>query len=315
MITLTHVSVLAGMMFAAFAVLTVLVLAHPRRLGTAAFWALLAVSFLFGSWLSDLMNGVLVLLLALLAGFRLLGQSSPPTTSPQERLESAERRGDALFLPALIIPAVALIGVLVLEKTPLFGEEQPTIIALALGVVIALVAAMAWLRPRPMTPLQEGRRLMDAVGWAGILPQTLAALGAVFALAGLGDQVGALLTTYLPLDLRLVAVIAYCVGMAAFTFVMGNAFAAFPVMTAAVGLPIVILQFGGNPAVVCAIGMLAGFCGTLTTPMAANFNVVPAALLDLPDRDKPFNGVIRAQLPTAGMILLANIGLMYVLAF
>ena len=166
-----------------------------------------------------------------------------------------------------------------------------------------------------MTPLQEGRRLMDAVGWAGILPQTLAALGAVFALAGLGDQVGALLTTYLPLDLRLVAVIAYCVGMAAFTFVMGNAFAAFPVMTAAVGLPIVILQFGGNPAVVCAIGMLAGFCGTLTTPMAANFNVVPAALLDLPDRDKPFNGVIRAQLPTAGMILLANIGLMYVLAF
>ena len=152
MITLTHVYVLAGLMFAAFAVLTVLDRAHPRRLGTAAFWALLAVSFLFGSWLSDLMNGVLVLLLALLAGFRLLGQSSPPTTSPQERLESAERRGDALFLPALIIPAVALIGVLVLEKTPLFGEEQPTIIALALGVVIALVAAMAWLRPRPMTP-------------------------------------------------------------------------------------------------------------------------------------------------------------------
>ena len=146
MITLTHVYVLAGLMFAAFAVLTVLDRAHPRRLGTAAFWALLAVSFLFGSWLSDLMNGVLVLLLALLAGFRLLGQSSPPTTSPQERLESAERRGDALFLPALIIPAVALIGVLVLEKTPLFGEEQPTIIALALGVVIALVAAMGVVR-------------------------------------------------------------------------------------------------------------------------------------------------------------------------
>ena len=103
--------------------------------------------------------------------------------------------------------------------------------------------------------------------------------------------------------------------MALFTFIMGNAFAAFPVMTAAVGLPLVVMQFGGNPAIVCAIGMLAGFCGTLTTPMAANFNVVPAALLDLPDRDAPFNGVIRAQLPTAGILLLINIVLMYVMAF
>ena len=49
---------------------------------------------------------------------------------------------------------------------------------------------------------------------------------------------------------------------------------------------------GGNPAIVCAIGMLSGFCGTLMTPMAANFNIVPAALLELPDR----NGVIRAQI-------------------
>ena len=63
------------------------------------------------------------------------------------------------------------------------------------------------------------------------------------------------------------------------------------------------------------IGMLAGFCGTLMTPMAANFNVVPANLLELPDRNSPLNGVIRAQIPTALPLLLANIGLMYVLAF
>lgn len=320
MITLTHVYWLAGLMFAAFSVLTVMDRTHNRRWGTAAFWALLATSFLFGSWLSDLANGVLVLLMGVLAGLRLLGHGQGETTSLQERTESAERRGDWLFGPALIIPAMALLGVLVLEKIEvggwrLFGEEQPTIIALALGVVVALMVALAWLRPRPMVALQEGRRLMDQVGWAGILPQTLAALGAVFALAGLGDRVGEVLTQYLPLDIRLVAVVAYCVGMAAFTFIMGNAFAAFPVMTAAVGLPVVVLQFGGDPAIVCAIGMLAGFCGTLTTPMAANFNVVPAILLDLPDREKPFNGVIRAQLPTAGLMLLSNIALMYGLAF
>jgi uncharacterized membrane protein len=110
---------------------------------------------------------------------------------------------------------------------------------------------------------------------------------------------------------RVLAVAAYAVGIALFTAIMGNAYAAFPVMKAAVGLPLVVQKFGGDPAVVCAIGMLSGFCGTLVTPMAANFNAVPAALLELPDR----NGVIHVQAPTALVLLLGNIVLMYVLAF
>jgi len=320
MITLDWVYIFAGLTFASFSALTLSDRGHARRFGTAAFWGLLAVSFLFGSHLGDLGNGFLVLALAALAGFRLLGQSHPPTTDGAERAESAARYGNWLFVPALMIPAVAILGVLVLEKVslfgrPLFGAEQPTIIALGLAVALALAGAMVWLRPSLVAPLQEGRRLMDSVGWAGILPQALAALGAVFVIAGVGDRIGELFSTWLPLDHRLLAVIAYCVGMALFTFIMGNAFAAFPVMTAAVGLPIVVNQFGGDPAIVCAIGMLSGFCGTLTTPMAANFNVVPAALLDLPDREAPFNGVIRVQIPTAALILTINIALMYVLAF
>jgi uncharacterized membrane protein len=320
MITLQWLYIFAGLTFAAFSVLSIADPANPKRLGNTVFWGLLAVSFLFGSYLSDLANGLLVVALAVIAGFKLLGQGKPATTGAEDRQASAERRGDWLFVPALLIPIVALMGALVLDKTvifgvPLFGPEQPTLIALGLGVAAGLTLAMVWLKPPLLAPLQEGRRLMDAVGWAGVLPQMLASLGAVFVIAGVGDRIGELFTAYLPLDHRLLAVIAYCVGMAMFTFIMGNAFAAFPVMTAAVGLPIVVLQFGGNPAIVCAIGMLAGFCGTLTTPMAANFNVVPAALLDLPDREAPFNGVIRVQIPTAIMILIANIALMYFLAF
>jgi uncharacterized membrane protein len=152
---------------------------------------------------------------------------------------------------------------------------------------------------------------MDTVGWAALLPQMLAALGAVFALAGVGQVVGDLVTTWIPMDTRLAAVAVYCIGMAGFTMIMGNAFAAFPVLTAGVGLPILIHQFGGSPAVVCAIGMLSGFCGTLMTPLAANFNLVPPALLELPDR----YSVIKAQIPTAIPLLIANMVLMYVLAF
>ena len=47
------------------------------------------------------------------------------------------------------------------------------------------------------------------------------------------------------------------------------------------------------------------------TPMAANFNLVPAALLELKDQ----NAVIKAQIPTAIPLLLANIALIYFLAF
>ena len=318
MITLTHVYVVGGLFFAAVSLLSLGDGANPRRLRNALFWGLLALSFLAGQYLGDLGNGLLALGLVAVAAIG-LGQGKPPTTSAEERRASAERRGNLLFLPALIIPAAALLGTLAAKQTAwgaaFIDPAQATLVSLVLGVLIAVGVVMAWLRPPPLAPLQEGRRLIDAVGWAAILPQMLASLGAVFLTEGVGEQVGRLFGEYVPLDTRTLAVAAYCIGMALFTIVMGNAFAAFPVMTAAVGLPIVVQHFGGDPARVCAIGMLAGFCGTLMTPMAANFNVVPANLLELPDRNAALNGVIRAQIPTAIPLLLANIVLMRMLAF
>lgn len=318
MITLQHAYLVGGFFFAALAVLSVLDRANDKRLRNALFWGLLATSFWAGHVLCDLGNGVLALGLVAIATLG-LGQGKPPTTSAEERRASAERLGNLLFLPALIIPAAALGGTLIVQHTEwgpvLIQDQHKTLISLVLGVLIAVGVLMLWLRPPLLAPLQEGRRLMDSVGWAAILPQMLASLGAVFLAAGVGDQVGALFSEYIPLDTRTVAVAAYCIGMALFTVIMGNAFAAFPVMTAAVGLPFVVIALGGDPARVCAIGMLAGFCGTLMTPMAANFNVVPANLLELPDRKAALNGVIRAQIPTAIPLLIANIVLMRLLAF
>jgi len=316
MITLDYVYIVAGLAFAGFAILSAFDRANRKRFGNAGFWGLLAASFFFGSYLSDLENGILVLALVLIGGFGGLGLGKPQTTSPEERRESAARRGNGLFIPALIIPAVALLGTLFLKTAHLDGiqivdPKQVSLISLAFGIVLALVVAMLWLRPPLLAPLQEGRRLIDTIGWAAILPQMLASLGAVFTLADVGKQVGIIASDYIPLDQPFEAVIVFCLGMAAFTAIMGNAFAAFPVMTAAIGLPLIVVKFHGNPAIMGAIGMLSGFCGTLTTPMAANFNIVPAALLELPDK----NGVIKAQLPTAGLMLIANMILMYCLAF
>lgn len=320
MITMADIYIVVGLFFAAISILSALDATNARRAFNFLFWGLLAVSFLAGQYLGDLGNGVLALGLVVVATIG-LGQGKPKTTSPNERRESALKRGDLLFLPALIIPAVALGGTLIAKETnwgpTLIDPAQATLISLILGALIAVAVAMIWLRPPVIAPLQEARRLLDAVGWAAILPQMLASLGAVFLVAGVGQQVGALFSQYIPgLEAsRTLAVIAYCVGMALFTIIMGNAFAAFPVMTAAVGLPFVVVALGGDPARVCAIGMLAGFCGTLMTPMAANFNVVPANLLELPDRKAALNGVIRAQIPTAIPLLIANIVLMRLLAF
>ncbi len=319
MITLDQVYILVGLMFAAFAILTLRDPAHPTRIRSALFWSLLAGSMLFGSYLGGLGNGLLVVALVALGGLSKLGIGQPATTTQEERRDSAARRGNWLFLPALIVPVVAVGGTLAAKHTgwgeALLSSTQTTLIALALGCLIALIAAMTWLRPPATAPLHEGRRLIDSIGWAVLLPQMLAALGAIFLASNVGRVVGEVVTQAVPMSSPLVAVIAYCLGMALFTVIMGNAFAAFPVMTAAIGLPFVVHQFGGDPAIVCAVGMLAGFCGTLLTPMAANFNVVPANLLELPDRNAAFNGVIRAQAPTALILLVVNIVLMYALAF
>jgi uncharacterized membrane protein len=234
MITIQWLYVMAGLMFAAFALLSAMDRSNGKRLGNAAFWGLMALSLLGGDLIGDFGNGLLVLGLAGIAGFGFIGRSAPPTTSEEEREAFSGRLGNRLFLPALIIPATALFGTLLYNYTPLgesgvFEAKRETYILLGLGVLIAL------------------------------------------------------------------AVI----------------FAAFPVMAAAIGVPLLMQQYGGSPAVIGAIGMLAGFCGTLMTPMAANFNLVPAALLELKDR----NGVIKAQIGTALPLLVANILLIYFLAF
>ncbi|WP_338465664.1 DUF979 domain-containing protein [Novosphingobium sp. ZN18A2] len=310
MITLQWVYVLAGIAFAGFALLGL----FDRRLGmgASAFWALLAISMLAGDRLGDFGNGLLVLALVAIAALGGLKHRTLPVEDAEHRAQGAARYGNALFAIALVIPITALAGTLGFKYVPgLVEVKQVTLISLALGVVLALLIGHFVLRAPAMMPLNEGRRLMDQVGWAAILPQMLASLGAIFALAGVGDVVGRLIGEAAPGAGLFALVAIYAVGMAAFTMVMGNAFAAFPVMMAAVGLPLLIHGHHGNPAPIAAIGMLAGFCGTLMTPMAANFNLVPAALLELKDR----NGVIRAQVPTAIPLLGVNVFLIWWLAF
>ena len=316
MIKLSFIYVLMGLLMGGVALLNAVDATNPRRINNTIFWGTYSITFLAGSYLTDFANGCLVIVMVAAVAIRGLGQGTVVHTSAEERLASARRWKSLLFVPALTIPVVTLLGALYLKNARLFGEalvdpKQVTQISLGLATIVALVVAMVMLRPPPLAPLREARRLLDSVGWAAVLPQTLAALGALFAIAGVGTVVATLAQRWIPLEHAFVAVATYTVGMALFTIIMGNAFAAFPVMTAGIGLPVIVHHFGGNVVIMSAIGMLSGYCGTLMTPMAANFNIVPVALLELPDQ----YAVIKAQIPTAIPLLITNTLLMYFLVF
>jgi uncharacterized membrane protein len=315
-INLHWLYVFAGLVFAGYSLGSARNECNPKRWGNTAFWALLAVSFWFGDLLGDVGNGVLVLVLAALAGGGMLGRGSGKTTSDAEREESSQRYGNTLFLPALVIPFTAFVGTLLFNYTSLKGiglidPKAVTLVLLGVGVILALIVCFVWFRPPMTAPVDDGGGLANAIGWAIVLPQMLASLGVIFAAAGVGTTIGATVGAMIPHGSILLAVLVYALGMVVFTMIMGNAFAAFPVMAAAIGVPILIHADGGNPAVIGAVGMLSGFCGTLMTPMAANFNIVPAALLELKNQ----YGVVRMQIATAIPLLIANIAILYVAGF
>src|SRR5690606_696032 len=126
----------------------------------------------------------------------------------------------------------------------------------------------------------ESNRMVQQISTVGILPQLLAALGVIFTTAGVGDVVASLISGFVPEGSRLAGSIAYVLGTMIFTMIMGNAFAAFTVITAGIGIPFVIAQ-GADPVIAGALAMTAGYCGTLLTPMAGNFNALPVALLEM----------------------------------
>lgn len=317
MITMTPVYWLLGAYLAVLAWRGLRDTGNPRRITTAAFWGLLSVLLFAAERMPVRVVGVCVVALVLIAGFGGLGSGRYEESSVERKRAEAQRLGNRIFLPALLIPILTTLGTLVakhltVDGAPLFDNANTgTLSSLALACLVALVVACAMTRQTPGVAIEQSRRLVDAIGWAALLPLLLATLGSVFEAAHVGDAVSGLVRQVIPVDNAFLVVVAYALGMALFTAIMGNAFAAFPVMTAGIGLPLLVQGHGADPASLAAIGMLSGYCGTLMTPMAANFNLVPAALLELKD---PY-GVIRAQWRTGALLLGCNIVLMYLIVF
>lgn len=300
---LEYVYQATGLLLIIFAVQTFADKSNKKRIGTGLFWLIYGFSFTFGVMLPDWFVGVMVLMMTLIAACGLMGIGSYGHSDEKFRMESAKSLKNSMFIPALIIPVVTILWSKLTDSSALIG--------LGISALLALIVAIVITKGTVQQSVHEGRRLIDTIGWAAILSQFLAALGYLFGEAGVGETVSHIVKEIIPNNNLFAYVLCYTFGMALFTIIMGNAFAAFAVITTGVAIPLLMIEQSGNPIIIGVIGMLSGYCGTLMTPMAANFNIVPAALLALKNK----NQIIYLQLVPGLLMLTINTFLIYFLAF
>lgn len=274
----------------------------PKHNTTGIFWCIMGIIFIIGPYIPAAIIGFLLCAIAVITATGGVVETKNDVRTKEETRANADKIGYKVFVPALILALVSV----VLSFLSIVSANN----SIGVSAVCGVIAVLAITKAPAKSIITEGNRLLDNMGSVAFLPQLLSALGALFTAAGVGDVIAGFVAGLIPDGAHLIACIVYCVGMALFTMIMGNGFAAFSVITVGIGIPFLINQ-GANPAVVGALGLTAGYCGTLMTPMAANFNIMPAALLET----KGKYAIIKSQIPVALAMLVVHILLMYFWAF
>lgn len=267
---------------------------NPARIGTAVFWCSFGVVCALGKWLPSKVSGLLVIIMIIPAIFKRVkpGKMNAPKKEYTEK--QFEKIGYKLFIPALCMGFMSIIFALL---------NISSLVGITVGVFVSMFLLFLYSKDnKPKVFLDDSERFLSAMGPLCMLPQLLGALGGIFTQAGVGDVIAGLVQKIVPEGNVNIGIIVFAIGMALFTMIMGNAFAAITVMTVGIGAPCV-LAYGAEPVVVGMIALTCGFCGTLLTPMAANFNIVPVVILDMKKRF----GVIKNQIFIAIAMLIIQI--------
>ncbi|HEY8460291.1 MAG TPA: DUF979 family protein [Blastocatellia bacterium] len=307
LLSLEAVYALTGVTLLIFALMTFADRENPRRVGSGLFWLTLGIIFTFGGVAPHWLTGLLVVALVVLDGFGKVGRGRAEA-DPAKQAERAERLGDRIFIPVLAIPITTFAFALIFRR---FGMDanHGAVVGLGVGGLAAMFICLKLTGSDVRALMNEGRRLNEAMGAVNILPQLLASLGVIFTAAGVGSVIARGIQQVIPAGNLFLLVVANCLGMALFTSIVGNTFAAFPVIASGVMVPLIVQPFGVDPAMAAIITLTAGSSGTLMTPMAANYNIVPAALLEMRDQ----YGVIKFQIPYALTFWLFHVLLLWAL--
>lgn len=267
---------------------------NPARIGTAVFWCSFGVVCALGKWLPSKVSGLLVIIMIIPAIFKRVKPGKVNAPKKEYTEKQFEKIGYKLFIPALCMGFMSIIFALL---------NISSLVGITVGVFVSMFLLFLYSKDnKPKVFLDDSERFLSAMGPLCMLPQLLGALGGIFTQAGVGDVIAGLVQKIVPEGNVNIGIIVFAIGMALFTMIMGNAFAAITVMTVGIGAPCV-LAYGADPVVVGMIALTCGFCGTLLTPMAANFNIVPVVILDMKKRF----GVIKNQVLVAFAMLLIQI--------
>lgn len=274
---------------------------NPSRLGTAIFWIILGIVMTLGRYIPNKVNGVLVFLMVIPAVIGKVKPGKSDVATPEKQMADYKKIGMKIFIPALLIGLFALIFA--------FIKGVSSLVGMGVGVIIGVIV-LKMFNPenKAKTFMDDSERFLSIIGPVCLLPCLLGVLGKIFTVAGVGDVISALVGNIIPEGNLAIGIIVYAVGMMLFTMIMGNAFAAITVMTVGIGAPFVF-ALGADPTLCGMLALTCGYCGTLLTPMAANFNIVPVAILEMKDKW----GVIKKQVIPAFSILIFQI--VYMLLF
>lgn len=269
---------------------------NPSRIGTAVFWCSFGIVCAFGTWLPAKVSGALVIIMCIPPIFKKVkvGKAEVPTKEYTQK--QYKKVGMKIFFPAVCVGIFSLCMALFTNIS--------SMLAVTLGTLVAVIILMVYnpSENKPDVFLKESERFLSLMGPLCMLPQLLGCLGGVFTAAGVGEVIASIVENIVPKGNVNLGIIVYAVGMVLFTMIMGNAFAAITVMTVGIGAPFV-LAYGANPVIIGMLALTCGYCGTLCTPMAANFNIVPVAILNMKDRW----GVIKNQVLIAMIMLVFQI--------
>ncbi|MEZ3488290.1 MAG: DUF979 domain-containing protein [Lachnospiraceae bacterium] len=274
---------------------------NPSRIGTAVFWIILGAIISFGRWIPATGVGLLIVIMCVPAVLKKVKMGNVQKMTTEETAANFDKIGMKVFIPAFVIGAGALVFAVFTDLGALVG--------VGFGVFASAILLMILLPSnKPKVIINDAERMISTVGPLSMLSMLLACLGSVFTAAGVGETIAKIVGGIIPKGNITVGIIIYALGMMLFTIIMGNAFAAITVMTVGIGAPFV-LSYGADPVLIGMLALTCGYCGTLLTPMAANFNMVPVALLDMKKRFT----VIRNQFVIA--LIMITFQIIYMIMF
>ena len=165
--------VMVGLMMILTMIYTLKDKKHKTRYGTAAFWGI------FGQFIPAEVVGGLIIVIAILSGFNQVNMGTIKQLDNTFSRVKAEKIGLKIFLPSLVIAFVALA---IAQFTPISG-----VAAIGISAVAALILTLIITRCSVSEVVEDSDRMLQSVSSTAILPQLLAALGALFTAAGVGD--------------------------------------------------------------------------------------------------------------------------------